>query len=125
MVIYKYTCIAQVFPIYINHNFKNVTREIQFVLSDYKPTKKPRRILSRHEVLRFLHTLVTYNTDHLERDALLFIFLLSTELMVLFLEMAKAKTKKNKASVYCQLQDWISGLSSYFRGLFKDLRCES
>ncbi|SEO57659.1 DDE superfamily endonuclease [Paenibacillus sophorae] len=47
------------------------------------------------------------------------------QLMILFLEMAQAKTKKNQTSVFCQLQDWISSLPSYIKGLFKDLSCES
>lgn len=44
------------------------------------------------------------------------------QLMVLFLEMAQAKTKKNKTSVFCQLQDWIPSLPSYLKGLSKCLR---
>lgn len=47
------------------------------------------------------------------------------QLMVLFLDLAQAKTKKNKTSVFCQLQDWITSLPSYIKGLFKDLSCES
>lgn len=47
------------------------------------------------------------------------------QLMRLFLEMAKEKTKKNKTTVFCQLQEWISGLPSYIKGLFGDLSCES
>jgi hypothetical protein len=47
------------------------------------------------------------------------------QLMTLFLEMFQATTKKNKTSVFCQLQDWISSLPSYIKGLFKDLSCES
>lgn len=47
------------------------------------------------------------------------------QLMSLFLEMSQAKTKKNKTAVFCQLQEWISGLPSYIKGLFGDLSCES
>ncbi|SEP02159.1 hypothetical protein SAMN04487895_11793 [Paenibacillus sophorae] len=47
------------------------------------------------------------------------------QLMTLFLEMSQATTKKNKAAVFCQLQDWISSLPIYIKGLFKDLCCES
>lgn len=47
------------------------------------------------------------------------------QLMSLFLEMSEAKTKKNKTAVFCQLQDWISSLPSYIKGLFGDLGCES
>ncbi|WP_179036839.1 IS4 family transposase [Paenibacillus sp. URB8-2] len=47
------------------------------------------------------------------------------QLMALFLEMAQAKSQKNKTSVFCQLQDWISSLPRYIKGLFKDLSCES
>ncbi|MMZ57324.1 Transposase DDE domain protein [compost metagenome] len=47
------------------------------------------------------------------------------QLMNLFLEMSEAKSKKNKKAVFCQLQDWISSLPSYIKGLFGDLCCES
>lgn len=47
------------------------------------------------------------------------------QLMSLFLEMSETKTKKNKTAVFCQLQDWISSLPSYIKGLFGDLSCES
>lgn len=47
------------------------------------------------------------------------------QLMSLFLEMSQAKTKKSKTAVFCQLQEWISGLPSYIKGLFGDLSCES
>lgn len=45
--------------------------------------------------------------------------------MILFLEMSEAKNKKNKTAVLCQLQEWISSLPSYNKGLFGDLSCES
>lgn len=47
------------------------------------------------------------------------------QLMSLYLEMTQAKTKKNKTAVFCQLQEWISRLPSYIKGLFGDLSCES
>ncbi|WP_415841240.1 transposase, partial [Paenibacillus typhae] len=47
------------------------------------------------------------------------------QLMSLFLEMSQAKTKKNTTAIFCQLQEWISGLPSYIKGLFGDLSCES
>lgn len=47
------------------------------------------------------------------------------QLMSLFVEMARATTKKSKQSVLCQLQDWIAGLPLYIKGLFRDLSCES
>ncbi|KAF6614406.1 hypothetical protein J2W97_004254 [Paenibacillus jamilae] len=40
------------------------------------------------------------------------------QLMSLFLEMSEAITKKNKTDVFCQLQEWISSLPSYTKGLF-------
>jgi hypothetical protein len=47
------------------------------------------------------------------------------QLMTLFLQMAEAKTKLEKSDVFCQLREWIVGLPSYIKGLFKDLSCES
>ncbi|MDQ0874559.1 hypothetical protein QFZ77_003218 [Paenibacillus sp. V4I3] len=47
------------------------------------------------------------------------------QLMTLFLQMAGAKTKQEKSDVFCQLREWIVGLPSYIKGLFKDLSCES
>jgi hypothetical protein len=47
------------------------------------------------------------------------------QLMTLFLQMAEAKTKRDKSSVFCQLQEWIAGLPNYIKGLFKELSCES
>lgn len=47
------------------------------------------------------------------------------QLMSLLLVLSQTKTKKNKTAVFCQLQEWISGLPSYIKGLFGDLSCES
>jgi hypothetical protein len=47
------------------------------------------------------------------------------QLMTLFLQMAEAKTMKEKSSVFCQLREWIVGLPSYIKGFFNDLSCES
>ncbi len=47
------------------------------------------------------------------------------QLKSLLLEMSQAKTKKNKTTVFCQLQEWISGLPSYIKGLFGDLSWSS
>ncbi|GFZ94226.1 hypothetical protein GCM10008018_45820 [Paenibacillus marchantiophytorum] len=47
------------------------------------------------------------------------------QLMTFFLQIAKAKTKREKSNVFCQLHEWILGLPSYIKGLFKDLSCES
>lgn len=42
-----------------------------------------------------------------------------------FLKLAEAKTKRDKSAVFCQLQQWISNLPSYIKGLFVQLSCES
>ncbi|MNI83884.1 hypothetical protein D3C73_1407380 [compost metagenome] len=47
------------------------------------------------------------------------------QLMTLFLQIAKAKTTKEKSNLFCQLRKWIAGLPSYIKGLFIDLSCES
>lgn len=47
------------------------------------------------------------------------------QLMAFFLELMKTTTKRSKTSVFCQLQEWISGLPSYIKGLLPNLSCES
>ncbi len=46
-------------------------------------------------------------------------------LTVFFFELAEAKTKPDKSAVFRQLQQWISSLPSYIKGLFTQLSCES
>ncbi|WP_189031344.1 tyrosine-type recombinase/integrase, partial [Paenibacillus albidus] len=60
-----------------NKNFPDVIAYSEFSLSHYKPKSEPIRILSRHEFLRFLHSMVTHSKD-LVRDTLLFGLLFST-----------------------------------------------
>lgn len=60
-----------------NRNFPDVVSGSEFKLHCYKPKTEPIRILSRHEFLRFLQSLVTYSND-LIRDTLLFGLLFST-----------------------------------------------
>ncbi|MEK4192841.1 tyrosine-type recombinase/integrase [Paenibacillus sp. FSL L8-0323] len=60
-----------------NRNFPNIVPHMRFKLNDYNPAAKPIRILSRHELLRFLHSLISHS-DNLIRDTLLFSLLLST-----------------------------------------------
>lgn len=47
------------------------------------------------------------------------------QLMTLFMKMAEAKTGQEKASVFCQLREWMMGLPSYIKGLFNHVSCES
>lgn len=60
-----------------NYNYFDIVSKQQFNINDFKKVKKPIRILSRHEVLRFLQSLIKYSKN-LERDTLLFTLLLST-----------------------------------------------
>lgn len=60
-----------------NRNFPDVISYSEFSLSHYKPNSAPIRILSRHEFLRFLQSMVTLSND-LVRDTLLFSLLFST-----------------------------------------------
>ncbi|MEI2395175.1 tyrosine-type recombinase/integrase [Paenibacillus phytohabitans] len=60
-----------------NKIFPDVIAHSDFSLSTYKPKFKPIRILSRHEFLRFLHSMVSHSQD-LVRDTLLFGLLFST-----------------------------------------------
>ena len=47
------------------------------------------------------------------------------QLMAFFMDIAEAKTKRNKQEVIRQLLDWIAGLPSYIKGLLPKLSCES
>lgn len=60
-----------------NKLFPDVISYSNFSLSTYIPKSKPIRILSRHEFLRFLHSMVSHSQD-LVRDTLLFGLLFST-----------------------------------------------
>ncbi|RCW45413.1 phage integrase family protein [Paenibacillus prosopidis] len=59
------------------YRFKNVMNQITFDFKEFRKTKKPTRILSRHEILKLLNAIVTYS-EQLERDLLLFSLLYST-----------------------------------------------
>ncbi|MHA6530954.1 tyrosine-type recombinase/integrase [Paenibacillus sp. BAC0078] len=60
-----------------NKFFPDVIAFSDFSLSFYKPKAEPIRILSRHEFLRFLHSMVSHSQD-LVCDTLLFGLLFST-----------------------------------------------
>lgn len=60
-----------------NRNFPDVLPSITFKLSDYTQKANTIRILSRHEVLRFFHSLVSHSSN-LILDTLLFSLLFST-----------------------------------------------
>ena len=59
------------------YELPNPIKECSFNLKVYKPSKRPARVLSRHEVLRFFHCLVQHSM-FLRRDLVLFCLLLST-----------------------------------------------
>jgi integrase/recombinase XerD len=63
--------------LHCNRQFPDLVRMIQFRLKDYRQPAKPIRILSRHEVLKFVLAIVSYS-ENLVRDSLLFTLLLST-----------------------------------------------
>ncbi|OPA80578.1 hypothetical protein BVG16_07610 [Paenibacillus selenitireducens] len=60
-----------------NRNFPDIIPYSKLKLSHYKPQAIPIRILSRHEFLRFLHSLVSHSND-LIRDLMLFGLLFTT-----------------------------------------------
>lgn len=59
-----------------NYNYKNPMKEITFDLKKYKP-KRSVKCLSKHEVLKFFHYLISYSTN-LNRDVLLFTLFITT-----------------------------------------------
>ncbi|WP_442603625.1 tyrosine-type recombinase/integrase [Paenibacillus sp. KN14-4R] len=60
-----------------NRHFPNIVPLMKFKLSDYSPIANEIRIMSRHELLRFLQSLISHS-DNLIRDTLLFSLLFST-----------------------------------------------
>lgn len=60
-----------------NHRFKNPIPFITFDFKVLKSDKRPNRSLTKHEILRLLHAIVSHSHE-LERDLLLFTLLLST-----------------------------------------------
>lgn len=61
----------------LNYNFKNVMYNLEFKLQDHKQPVKSRRILNRQEILKLMWSIIKFS-QHVERDALLFITLFTT-----------------------------------------------
>ncbi|WGV57450.1 tyrosine-type recombinase/integrase [Brevibacillus brevis] len=109
-----------------NYDFPNIMKTIEFKTKNYKPLRRPPKILSRHDVLRLLQSIVR-NSKNLLRDLLLFLLLISTgcriseiltlqfknvdfELDVLHIWMSK--TKRNRTIV---LREGIGKCIEQFR----------
>lgn len=60
-----------------NENFPDLISHTKFFLSHYKPEETSVQVLSRHEFLKYLHSMVTHS-DNLVRDSLLFGILFTT-----------------------------------------------
>ncbi|MGM0836750.1 MAG: tyrosine-type recombinase/integrase [Bacillota bacterium] len=60
-----------------NYDFNNIVLEINFELKKYKPKNPKVTCLSKHEMLKFFHYLVSYSKN-LNRDVLLFTFFITT-----------------------------------------------
>jgi integrase len=60
-----------------NYHFKNPMPELTFNFNSLKPFPKPTTIITRHEVLKLLNSMVTHS-KHLKRDLIFFCLLLST-----------------------------------------------
>jgi site-specific recombinase XerD len=63
--------------LYRNYDFKNVMEDITFNLSHYKPKNITINCLSKHEILKFFHYLISYS-ENLNRDVLLFTLIITT-----------------------------------------------
>lgn len=100
-------------------SFDQLISHTTFVFSRYLAMEYERRQPSDDRTLGGLFFLFADEVRDLDFQTAL------QQLMSLFLEMSKAKTKKNKTAFFCQLQGWISSLPSYIKGLFGDLSCES
>jgi hypothetical protein len=100
-------------------SFDGLISHTTIVFSRYIAMEYERRQSSDNRTLGGLFFLFADEVRDLDYQSAL------QQLMNFFLEMSQAKTKKNKTAVFCQLQEWISGLPSYIKGLFGDLSCES
>lgn len=67
--------------LYKNENFPDIVSNMKFDMKKYKKEKKPTRILSRHEILRLFHNIVSHS-ENLVRDVLLFSLLFSTGMRI-------------------------------------------
>ena len=62
-----------------NYNFVNPMIDMEFRRSDYIPTKKYSRILTRGDIIKFLNSIISHsNSRNLETHILLFTLLLTT-----------------------------------------------
>lgn len=67
--------------LYRNDNFPNVTSNMKFNLKKYKEKRKPIRILSKHEILRFFNSVVTHSENPIF-EVLLFSIQFSTGMRI-------------------------------------------
>ncbi|MDQ0913947.1 tyrosine-type recombinase/integrase [Paenibacillus sp. V4I5] len=59
------------------YQFPNPVRQMEFNFEELKPIKRPIKTLSRHDILRFLHTLVSQSQDYY-RELTLFCLIFAT-----------------------------------------------
>ncbi|TXK72257.1 tyrosine-type recombinase/integrase [Paenibacillus sp. N3.4] len=59
------------------YHFASPVRLMEFNFDELKPVKRPVKILSRHDILRFLHTLVSESQEY-HRDLTMFCLIFST-----------------------------------------------
>lgn len=90
-------------------SFDQLISHTTIVFSRYLAMEYERRQSSDDRTLGGLFFLFTDEVRDLDYQTAL------QQLMSLFLELSQAKTKKNKTSVFCQLQEWISGLPNISR----------
>jgi integrase len=108
-----------------NENFPDVITNMQFDIKSYKDKRKPIRILSRHETLKFFHSMVTHS-ENLISEAILFSLLFSTGMRISELlnlkindldferEMLHLKKTKTKKARIVALRDGFGELLRYY-----------
>lgn len=67
--------------LYRNENFPDVISNMKFNLKNYKKERKPIRILSRHEILKFFHSMVSHSENPF-KEVVLFSLLFSTGMRI-------------------------------------------
>lgn len=77
--LYKSKSALSSFFQYLNrqYDFENIMLQMKFRIDDYKPMPKSTKILSRHDIIKFLQSIVFHSKD-LKRDMLMFTILLHT-----------------------------------------------
>ncbi|MHA6253210.1 tyrosine-type recombinase/integrase [Oceanobacillus sp. CAU 1775] len=114
------------------YDFPNLAEEMKFKLDEHKqkPSSKDKYVPTRHDLLKFLHSLLKYSSN-LDRDLLFFILLMSTgsrSSEIIYTKVKNidysngtiyVKKTKNKTSKYIVLREGIGPVIKRFVDKYK------